>query len=199
MRSVSKRPVRRCRNRPERKLTGATNAVPAVASVAQWLHVDPHPVIHLRLRPFALTAAAVLASGSMAPLPARAQAAAPGGAAPATRPASDRDVNIYNQMGAVNICVLATKQVGLDKSLPASLEMIVSTLNFVHGGIIQGANNNKKLEANQLANGTVFGVVPRIKQMCFDKFTAADKKTIDDLMAQIQKALQGQGQSGGSR
>jgi hypothetical protein len=165
--------------------------------VAQWAHIDPYPVIHFRLSPFALTAAAVLASGAIAPLPALAQAAAPGGAAPATRPASDRDVNIYNQMGAVNICVLATKQVGLDKSLPASLEMIVSTLNFVHGGIIQGANNNKKLEANQLANGTIFGVVPRIKQMCFDKFTAADKKTIDDLMAQIQKALQGQ--SGGGK
>lgn len=166
--------------------------------MAQWPHIDPHPVIHLRLSPFALTAAAVLASGAMAPLPSLAQAAAPPavGGAPATRPASDRDVNIYNQMGAVNICVLATKQVGLDKSLPASLEMIVSTLNFVHGGIIQGANNNKKLEANQLANGTVFGVVPRIKQMCFDKFTAADKKTIDDLMAQIQKALQGQSGAG---
>lgn len=128
----------------------------------------------------------------MASVPAMAQSAPPAPPAPATRPASDRDVNVYNQMGAINICVLATKQVGLDKSLPANLEMIVSTLNFVHGGIIQGANNNKKLEANQLANGTVFGVVPRIKQMCYDKFTAADKKTVDDLMAQIQKALQGQ-------
>jgi hypothetical protein len=149
------------------------------------------PVIHLRVSPFAVSAAAVLAAGSMAPLPAMAQAAPPavGGAAAASRPASDRDVNIYNQMGAVNICVLAASQVGLDKSLPANLEMIVSTLNFVHGGIIQGANNNKKLEPNQLANGTVFGVVPRIKQMCYDKFSAADKKTVDDLMAQIQKAL----------
>lgn len=126
-----------------------------------------------------------------------AQSAPPAPPAPATRPASDRDVNVYNQMGAINICVLATKQVGLDKSLPASLEMIVSTLNFLHGGIIQGANNGKKLETNQLANGTVFGVVPRIKQMCYDKFTATDKKTVDDLMAQIQKALQGQ--SGGGK
>ncbi len=128
----------------------------------------------------------------MAPVSVMAQTAPPAPPAPATRPASDREVNIYNQMGAINICVLATKQVGLDKSLPANLEMIVSTLNFVHGGIIQGANSNKQLEANQLANGTVFGVVPRIKQMCYDKFTAADKKTVDDLMAQIQKALQGQ-------
>lgn len=127
----------------------------------------------------------------MAPAPAMAQTAPPAPPAQATRPATDREVNIYNQMGAVNICVLATKQVSLDKSLPANLEMIVSTLNFVHGGVIQGANNNKKLEPNQLANGTIFGVVPRIKQMCFDKFSATDKKTIDDLMAQIQKALQG--------
>jgi len=129
----------------------------------------------------------------MAPAAVMAQAAPPAVAAPATKPATDREVNIYNQMGAVNICVLATNQVGIDKSLPANLEMIVSTLNFVHGGIIQGANNNAKLQPNQLANGTVFGVVPRVKQMCFDKFSAADKKTIDDLMAQIQKALQGQG------
>lgn len=106
-----------------------------------------------------------------------------------TRAASDREVNIYNQMGAVNICVQATKQVGLDKSLPANLEMIVSTLNFVHGGIIQGANNNRRLEPKQLANGTVFGVVPRIKQMCYDKLTAVDRQTIDDLMSQIQKVL----------
>lgn len=149
-------------------------------------------MIHLRVSPFAVTAAAVLTAGSVASVPAMAQSAPPAVPAPATRPASDRDVNVYNQMGAINICVLATKQVGLDKSLPANLEMIVSTLNFVHGGIIQGANNNKKLEANQLANGTIFGVVPRIKQMCYDKFTATDKKTVDDLMAQIQKALQGQ-------
>jgi len=129
-------------------------------------------------------------------MPVMAQAAPPAGAAPATRPASERDVNIYNQMGAINICVLATKQVGLDKSLPANLEMIVSTLNFVHGSIIQGANNNQKLEPNQLANGTVFGVMPRVKQMCYDKFNAQDKKTIDDLLAQIQKALKGQGGGG---
>lgn len=161
--------------------------------MAQWQHIDPLPVIHLRVSPFAVTAAAVLAAGSLAPVPVRAQSAPPAVGAPATRPATDRDVNIYNQMGAVNICVLATKQVSLDKSLPANLEMIVSTLNFVHGGIIQGANNNAKLQPNQLANGTIFGVVPRVKQMCFDKFSAADKKTIDDLMAQIQKALQGQG------
>lgn len=133
----------------------------------------------------------------MASVPVMAQSAPPAPPAPATRPASDREVNIYNQMGAVNICVLATKQVSLDKSLPANLEMIVSTLNFVHGGIIQGANNNKRLEPNQLANGTVFGVVPRVKQMCFDKFSAEDKKTIDDLMTQIQKALRGQ--SGGGK
>ena len=167
--------------------------MPAGPSVAQWRHIGPLTVIHLRVSPFATAAAAVLAAGAMAPAAVMAQSAPPAVGAPATRPATDRDVNVYNQMGAVNICVLATKQVSLDKSLPANLEMIVSTLNFVHGGIIQGANNNKKLEANQLANGTVFGVVPRIKQMCFDKFSAADKKTIDDLMAQIQKALQGQG------
>ena len=165
--------------------------------MAQWDNIGTHTVFHLRVSPFAMTVAAVLAAGSMAPLPVLAQAAPPAVGAPATTPASDRDVNIYNQMGAVNICVLATKQVGLDKSLPASLEMIVSTLNFVHGGIIQGANGNKKLEPNQLANGTIFGVVPRIKQMCYDKFTAEDKKTIDDLMAQIQKALKGQ--SGGGK
>lgn len=161
--------------------------------MAECQHIDPHPVIHLRVSPFAITAAALLAGGSLAPLPVMAQAAPPAVGAATSRPASDRDVNIYNQMGAINICVLATKQVNLDKSLPASLEMIVSTLNFVHGGIIQGANNNKKLEPNQLANGTIFGVMPRVKQMCYDKFTAQDKKTVDDLMAQIQKALQGQG------
>jgi hypothetical protein len=152
------------------------------------------PVRHLRVQWVATATVAVLATASANPLPVQAQAPAAGTAA--TKPATALEVNIYNQMGAVNICSLATNKVPFDKSLPASIEMIVSTLNFVHGGIVQGANNNSKLEVAQLANGTAFSVIPRVKQICYDKFTAEDKKKIDDLLAQIQRVLKGQPAAG---
>ncbi|MEB3199580.1 MAG: hypothetical protein VKK62_03500 [Synechococcaceae cyanobacterium] len=137
----------------------------------------------------AATAVAAFTFGSLAPLPASAQAAG----APQTSPATEKDVNVYSMMGAINICVLSANQVPLSKSMPATLDMIVTTLTSLHGGVIQGANDNKKLDTNQLANGTLINVVPRVKSICYDKLVAADKKSIDDTMAQIQKALKGGG------
>jgi hypothetical protein len=153
------------------------------------LQTAPSPVSLLRIKCIATAAVAVLTAGSLAALPAKAQTPAAGGGAMATKPATPMEVNIYNQMAAFNICALAANKVPLEKSLPASIEMVVTALNFVHGGIVQGANNGKKLDMNQLANGTAFSIVPRVKQMCFDKFSSDDQKKINDLMAQIQKAL----------
>lgn len=136
-----------------------------------------------------VTAVAAVAVGSLAPLRGLAQGAPAAQAGAGVRPATERDVSIYVQMGAVNVCVLSAQKVGLDKSLPAATESIVFVLNGAHGGVIQGANNNQKLTPNQLANGTVFQMVPRIKQLCYDKLASEDKKKVDDVMGQIDKVI----------
>ena len=135
------------------------------------------------------TALAAVAVGSVAPLPGLAQGAPSAKGAVGTTPATERDVSIYVQLGAVNTCVLSSMKVPLDKSLPAITESIVYVLNGAHGGVIQGANNNQKLNPNQLANGTVFQMMPRIKQLCYDKLTAEDKTKVDGVITQIDNVI----------
>jgi hypothetical protein len=135
------------------------------------------------------TALAAVAVGSVAPMRGLAQAAPSAQAAAGTTPATERDVSIYVQLGAVNTCVLSSMKVPLDKALPAITESIVYVLNGAHGGVIQGANNNQKLNPNQLANGTVFQMMPRIKQLCYDKLTAEDKTKVDSVITQINNAI----------
>lgn len=137
--------------------------------------------------------------GSLMGAPVLAQAAAP--AAAATKPATQQDLDVYSQMGAINICVLNSNKVGLDKSLPAATDMVASVLMGFHGGVIQGANNNQKLNNNQLANGAIINLAARVQVLCLDKLSEVDKKTITDILAQAQKQFAGQGSgaaSGGS-
>ena len=149
-------------------------------------------MISTRLRTLVALLAGSLAFGSLGTPAAWAQAKAPAAAAPAAKPATQQDLDVYSQMGAINICVLNNVKVGLDKSLPASTEMMVSVLLGMHGGVIQGANNNQKLSNNQLANGAIINLAARVQGLCLDKLSDADKKTITDIIAQAQKQLNGQ-------
>ncbi len=132
---------------------------------------------------FLAAAASLLVTGPLAAQRAMAQ----GAPAVATKPASQQDVNVYSQMGAINVCVLNTSKIGFDKSLQASLEMIMPVLEGLHGGVIQGVNNGNKLSRDQLVNGMGAQILLRVQQMCGSKLSAADKKTLDGVVSQIRK------------
>lgn len=139
------------------------------------------------LRPTLSTlAAALLGAGALPVQPVLAQAAA------ATKPATQEEVNTYTTMGAVASCDLAVRQkVPLTKSLPATSSMVAYILLNRHGGQIVGVGN-QKLSDEQLFQGSFLQIVGGVRRGCYDRLDASDKKEVDTILAQLEKAAQNQ-------
>ena len=136
----------------------------------------------LRSALLALAASSVgLVTLSAAPVLAQAAAAA-------TRPATQEDVASYTTMGAVASCDLAVRQqVPLTKSLPATSAMVAYILSTLHGSEIQGVASGK-LSNEQLIQGSIMMIVGRIRRGCYDKLSATDKKEVDTIVSEVEKA-----------
>jgi hypothetical protein len=107
-----------------------------------------------------------------------------GAAAPAAaKPASLETMNDLALAAAVNVCELAVEQkLPVQKGVLSNAKAITYVVSTVHGSQISGAG---KLEANQIANGTIVQIVGRVKQGCYAKITTADKKFVDDVIAEF--------------
>lgn len=115
--------------------------------------------------------------------PALAQAAAA-----AIKPATQEEVAVYTTMGAVAACDLAVRQqVPLSKALPATSAMVAYVLSTRHGSQIQGVSNGK-LNDEQLMQGSFIQIVGGIRRGCYDKLNATDKKEVDTIVSQVEKA-----------
>jgi hypothetical protein len=146
-----------------------------------------------RFSPGWLSAAAIalatvpLATGLSA-APARAQAQPAAG-----RPASLELMGDLALAAAVTVCELAVEdKVPVQKSVIANAKAVTFLVTNRYGSQVVGAG---KLEAEQIANGTIIQVVARVKQGCYDRLGAADKKFVDDVMSEVQKAAQPQPQA----
>ncbi|WP_254996209.1 hypothetical protein [Cyanobium sp. Aljojuca 7D2] len=113
--------------------------------------------------------------------PGLAQSSAP--AAAAAKPASLETMNDMALAAAVNVCELAVEQkVPVQNAVISNAKAITYVVTATHGGQIAGAG---KLEASQIVNGTIVQIVGRVKQGCYPKITTADKKFVDDVIAQF--------------
>lgn len=93
-------------------------------------------------------------------------------------------------MGAFSSCSLAIDQkVPLQKTVGSNINMVAFVLRELHGSLIADVGRNK-LSDTQLTNGAAADVIVRIKNLCYTNLDAADKKFLDDNIAQIQKQLQ---------
>lgn len=109
-------------------------------------------------------------------------------AANAVKPASQEDVATYTTMGAVASCDLAVRQqIPLAKTLPATSAMVAYVLSIRHGSEIKGVSNGK-LSNEQLMQGSYIQIVGAIRRGCYDKLNEADKKEIDNVVTQLEKA-----------
>jgi hypothetical protein len=52
--------------------------------------------------------------------------------------------------------------------------------------------NSGKLQAEQIVNGSIVQIVVRVKQGCYPKLNATDKKFIDDVVADFEKQMKTQ-------
>jgi hypothetical protein len=149
--------------------------------VAQW-NVTHNPAgFVFRFSPTWIAAAALALATGLAVAPARAQAQAA-----AAKPASMELMNDLALAAAVNVCELAVEdKVPVQKTVISNAKAVTFLVTNRYGSQVAGAG---KLEADQIANGTIIQVVARVKQGCYDRLTAADKKFVDDVMTEVEKA-----------
>jgi hypothetical protein len=138
----------------------------------------------------AIALATVPAATGLSTAPARAQAQAQPAAG---RPASLELMGDLALAAAVTVCELAVEdKVPVQKSVIANAKAVTFLVTNRYGSQVVGAG---KLQAEQIANGTIIQVVARVKQGCYDRLGAADKKFVDDVMSEVQKAAQPQPQA----
>jgi hypothetical protein len=127
-----------------------------------------------------------LATGlSIAPARAQAQAAA-------AQPASMELMNDLALTAAVNACELAIEEkLPVQKSVLSNAKAITFLVSNRYGSQVAGAG---KLTGEQIANGTIVQIVARVKQGCYAKLNATDKKFVDDVISELEKAAKSQSQ-----
>lgn len=125
-------------------------------------------------------AASALCTSALLGAPALAQS--PGAAAAAGKPISLETMNDLALAAAVNVCELAVEQkVPVQNAVISNAKAITYVVTAVHGSQIAGSG---KLEASQIVNGTIVQIVGRVKQGCYSKINAADKKFVDEVITQ---------------
>ncbi|MEB3320369.1 MAG: hypothetical protein VKI63_05470 [Cyanobium sp.] len=136
-----------------------------------------------------VAAAALALSTALPQAPALAQAK-PQGQGAAGKPASMELMNDMALAAAVNVCELAIEEkVAVQKGVLSNAKAITYVITSRYGSEVAGAG---KLQAEQIANGTVIQVIARVKQGCYAKLNAADKKFVDDVLAEYEKAVKSQ-------
>ncbi|MEX1324762.1 MAG: hypothetical protein AB1Z21_11330 [Synechococcaceae cyanobacterium] len=132
-------------------------------------------------------ASAALSLAATLPHPAAAQTQ---GAA--TGPISQQAMGDMALAAAVNVCELAVEEkIPVQKTVLSMAKAMTYVVTTRYGSQVAGAG---RLEAEQIANGSIIQVVGRVRQGCYDKLSAADKKFVDDILSEYNKAVQSQGQ-----
>jgi uncharacterized protein YcfJ len=125
-----------------------------------------------------LGASALLGTTALLGTPALAQSSAA-----AAKPVSLETMNDLALAAAVNVCELAVDQkLPVQNGVISNAKAITYVVSSVHGSQIAGTG---KLEASQIVNGTIVQIVARVKQGCYAKITTADKKFVDDVIAEF--------------
>jgi hypothetical protein len=138
--------------------------------------------------PHAWIASAVFGLATAVGLPAAAQAPA----APA-RPISQDGMTDMALAAAVSVCEMAVEEkVAVQKTVVSAAKAMTYVVTNRYGSQVANAG---KLEPEQIANGSIVQIVGRVRQGCYDKLNATDKKFVDDVLAEVSRAMQGQGQS----
>jgi hypothetical protein len=131
-------------------------------------------------------ASAALSFTAVLPLPAAAQAQ---GAA--AGPISQQGMGDMALAAAVNVCELAVEEkVAVQKTVLAMAKAMTYVVTNRYGSQVANAG---RLEPEQIANGSIVQIVGRVKQGCYAKLNATDKKFVDDVLSEVSRAMNSQG------
>ncbi|MFM7547578.1 MAG: serine protease [Cyanobacteriota bacterium] len=108
------------------------------------------------------------------------------------KPAPMELMNDLAITAAVNSCELAVaEKLPVEKAVIASAKAITFLVTNRYGSQVAGAG---KLSFERIANGSIIQIVARVKQGCYDRLTAADKKFVDGVLSEVEKAAKSQPQ-----
>ena len=107
------------------------------------------------------------------------------------KPATQVELNQLAAAGAITACenILRNKVASKD-ALPSSALGVAWVIDNFHGGLIEG--NPNKIALQQLVSGSFVQILGVTKQICYEKFTAADKKFVDEAIASINDQIKSQ-------
>ncbi len=111
--------------------------------------------------------------------------ATPRTAPPPTKPATEDEIATYMAMAAINMCTLSELKQPFKEALSANAQMVGSVLAQKHGFLVAG--NPNKLTPEQLVNGAVVQIVPRVEAFCGKTFSPDWKKDVASILSDIRK------------
>ncbi|MCP9928148.1 hypothetical protein [Cyanobium sp. CH-040] len=139
--------------------------------------------------PHAWIATAAFTLATALGLPASAQGQAPAAAA---RPISQDAMNDMALAAAVSVCEMAVEEkVAVEKTVLSAAKAMTYVVTNRYGSQVANAG---RLQPEQIANGSIIQIIGRVRQGCYDKLNAADKKFVDNIISEYNKAVQSQGQ-----
>ena len=107
--------------------------------------------------------------------------------APAGKPLSIETMNDLTLAAAVNSCEMAVEsKIPVEKAVLSTAKAITYVVTSRYGSQIADTG---KLSPDQIANGTIIQIVGRVRQGCFDKLGAADKKFVDGILTEYSNAV----------
>jgi len=96
--------------------------------------------------------------------------------------ANPRTMNLYNRIGALNVCIYREAGVPFDKATAIAGETLAQTVKGVNGGRISQISG-KALSIEELRRGTINSVVLGSVEICPDQVPLAIREKVKSVMA----------------
>ena len=107
------------------------------------------------------------------------------------KPATQIELNQLAAAGAITACENNLRnKVAIKDALPSSALGVAWVIDNFHGGLVEG--NPNKIATQQLVSGSFVQILGVTKQICYEKFSAADKKFVDEAIASITDQMKSQ-------
>lgn len=105
------------------------------------------------------------------------------------QPITQKRLADQTAIAAMTSCILSTNKkfsssLSIIDSIAVTATPVTGYITQVHGGVIAGVNDGKKLPPEQIQQGVFFQTMGMVKSRCYDKLTVSDQKMIDKALDQ---------------
>ena len=100
------------------------------------------------------------------------------------QPITQKRLTEQTAIASMTSCILSTNKkysssLSIMDSIAVTATPVTGFITQVHGGMIAGVNDGKKLTPEQIQQGLFLQTMAMVKSRCYDKLTVSDQKMID--------------------